>query len=119
MKKIIIAILFINLLTGCATTSSDVIQIGKNTYTLSVGHTGLGSGLTSHAELRTEGIKKAAAYCNSKNQELHLDSTQSNGVAGWGSIDDTINFMCFATDDPKNSEVQLRPNPNTVIKVEK
>ena len=53
------------------------------------------------------------------NQELHLDSTQSNGVAGWGSIDDTINFMCFDTDDPKYKEVQMRPNPNTVIKVEK
>ena len=117
MKKIVFISAIV--LSGWATTTSDVIQIGKNTYTLSVGHTALGSGLTSHAELRTEGIKKAAAYCNSKNQELHLDSTQNSGVAGWGSIDDTINFMCFDRDDPKNNEVQMRQSPSTVIKVEK
>lgn len=119
MKKLALSLPLLFSVVACSTTSSDVIQIGKNTYTLSVSHTGLGSGLTSHAELRTEGIKKAAAYCQSKNQELHLDSTQSTGVAGWGSIDDTVNFMCFSSDDPKNNEVQMRPNPSAVVKIEK
>lgn len=106
-------------LAGCATTTTEPVQIGKDSYMLSAGHTGLGSGLTSHAELRDIAVRKAAAFCQTKNQVLHLDSTQSTGVAGWGSIDDTVTFMCFDQNDQRNTEVNMRPSSTATIKLEK
>jgi len=100
-------------LAGCATTVDEPIPIGKNTYTITVSHPGLGSGLTSHAELRRQAMIKANQFCVGKGKEMQVDSVSGTGVAGWGAIDDTVNFMCVDHASP----VQLRPAPNAVIEV--
>lgn len=111
MKKLFIVISLA--LTACATNIQEPISIGKNTYTVSVSHTTVGSGLTSHSELRRLALIKANSFCVEKGKELQVDSTSGSGVAGWGSIDDTVNFMCLDNAAP----VQLRQNPNMVIEV--
>lgn len=102
-------------LTGCTTTVQDPVLIGKNTYMISVSHTAFGSGLTSHSDLRRQALVAANKFCTSKGQELQVDSLSGSGVAGFGSIDDTVNFMCLDHASP----VQLRQTPNAVIEVQK
>lgn len=110
----LVAVAFVALaLTACATTVDEPIPIGRNSYMVVVSHTALGSGLTSHAELRRQAIIKANQFCVSKGRELQVDSTSGEGTPGFGSIDDTVNFMCRDHASP----VQLRQEPNTVIEV--
>jgi hypothetical protein len=91
MKKIGIILI---ICTGCATNTSDILKIGSDRYTISAAHTGLGSGLTSHSELREAAIKKATEFCETKNLNFELISSETNGVPGITSIDDTLNFYC-------------------------
>ena len=98
---------------GCATTVEEPVLIGRNSYMIVVSHTALGSGLTSHALLIQQAIIKARQFCASKGRQFQVDSISGSGAAGFGSIDNTINFMC----PRKAKSVHLRQSPNTVIEV--
>ncbi len=117
MKKF--SLIFTFILLGCSTTS-DVIKIGRNSYTINVSHTTIGSGLSSHGELRDEGLKKASEFCRARNLDLHLDSAVSAGEAGWGSIDDTINFSCLPKELSDGiTVIQMPSNPHDEIELMK
>jgi hypothetical protein len=112
-RRIIRLMIVVGVLGGCATTVESPVSIGKNTFMISVGHTALGSGLTSHAELVHQAVVEANQFCEQQNEEMQLDTVTNSGVAGFGSIDNTITFMCVAHAQP----VQLRPSPNAVIEL--
>jgi hypothetical protein len=106
------------LTTACATKVSDVMPIGKDTYMLDVDHAALGSGLTSHAELRQAAIKRANEFCMGQAKEMRLSHVSSEGHAGWGSISTSLTFMCFVQGDPRNTPVKIEKDPDTVIRIE-
>jgi len=112
-RPFVILMIATGALIGCSTTVESPVPIGKNTFMTSVGHTAIGSGLTSHAELLHQAVVSANQFCEQKNQEMQLDTVSENGVAGFGAINNTITFMCVSHSQP----VQLRPSPSTVIEL--
>ena len=65
-------------------------------------------------------FKKANEFCRTRNLDLHLDSAVSTGEAGWGSIDDTINFSCMAKELPDGiTVIQMPVNPHDEVELMK
>ncbi len=106
-------LLGLTVLAGCSTTVMEPMKIGKDSYTINVSHTAVGSGLTSHAELRQQALQSATRFCTSKSKELQVDSWDGSGIPGHGSIDEAVNFMCL----DHAEQVKLRPKANEVIEV--
>ena len=113
MPRIVTGVTIALILSGCATTVDEPIAIGKDTYMTSVSHGPLGSGLVSHSELKRQAIVRANVFCENTGKEMQVDSISGTGTPGFGSIEDTVTFMCVDS----AQQVHLRPTPNSVIEV--
>lgn len=101
-------------LTGCASTS-EVIQMGKDTYT--VGATV--RGFQSHSDARTLGLKKASEYCTSMGKVVSVTNTRSSGVSGWTPLDSEVIFRCLDENDSENQRPIFKKEADTKIEISK
>lgn len=115
MKKILIPAIIATLIISGCTSTSEVLKIGKDTYTVS----STVRGFHSHADAKEMTLKRATEYCASMSKEIAVTNTASSGAAGWTPLGSDVIFRCL---DSKDSDYQ-RPNfqsePTTKIQIEK
>lgn len=88
------SICFSLFLASCYASVDPPVQL-ENSYSVSAYHTALGSGLSSHSEIRQLAIKRGQKFCAHRKQEFRMISFFGTGNPGWGSIDETVNFRCI------------------------
>jgi hypothetical protein len=103
--------LLLSALAGCATISSDVVPIGRDTYQMSM----TGVGFATQANTNIKALKAANAYCEKMNRRMVFQHNSESGVYGWSPRQDNLVFMCLNTDDPEYARTKVQPNPDVVI----
>jgi hypothetical protein len=89
------ALLFI-LLVGCSSVT-DVIPMGKDTYT--VGATMSGN-FPSWPEVKGLAYKRSNEYCAGLGKNMVPVKTETHGARGWTPLEAEVTFQCLASDDP-------------------
>lgn len=84
------------LLAGCSSVT-DVVPVGKDTYT--VGATMSGN-FPSWPEVKGLAMKRGNEYCASLHKNLVLVKTETHGARGWTPLEAEITFECLAANDP-------------------
>ena len=82
------ALLFVLLLTGCA--SSGVVQTGPESYMLAKSEWGFTSGAVHSARL----IQEASNFCISKGQQINVITSRSNDVEFGKTPAAEVHFQC-------------------------
>ena len=103
--RILSFIVVVLLLTGCFSTTTGVMQIGENTYTV----TASGYNYNISGPQQKAIHKKASAFCSSIGKKVTVQSLQSRGGEA------SMVFHCFAEDDPNYKPVIMENTPDTVI----
>jgi hypothetical protein len=98
-------------LAGCATISSDVVSIGKDTYQLSM----TGVGFATQANTNMKALRAANGYCDKIGKHMVFQHSAESGVYGFSPRQDNLVFMCLSEDDPAYSRTQVRKDPDVVI----
>jgi len=80
------------LLVGCVTVT-DPVPVGKDTYMIGLGAHG---GFSSDAELLSQSIKAATAFCASQHRTIEVQSTNASGVQMWTPQSNQVFFKCVA-----------------------
>jgi hypothetical protein len=88
--------LLIGALAGCATISSDVVPIGKDTYQLSM----TGVGFATQANTNIKALKAANAYCDKLGKHMVSQHSEESGVYGFSPRQDQLVFKCVGDGDP-------------------
>lgn len=94
--KTLISVALALLLTACG-GMSDVMQVGKDTYSLGSSQVW---GMTSWETMRAEAEKKAIAFCTTKGLHMVEVSVQTRGARGWTPMDTSLTFRCVNDSDP-------------------
>src|ERR1700739_4008525 len=96
-------------LAGCG--SANIINLGPDTYSVSVTRLGVSGGATG---ARAEAYDLGHQECARRGGEFIVVREGVRGTPGLpGSAD--VDFRCLAADDPDYKRPTLRPMPNTVI----
>jgi hypothetical protein len=82
-------------LGGCATISSDVVPIGKDTYQLSM----TGVGFATQANTNIKALKAANVYCDKMGKHMVLQHSAESGVYGFSPRQDQLVFKCVHDGD--------------------
>ncbi len=106
MKIIILMFLFV-ILTGCV--SSGVLEMGPNTYTITVQRPPMAGGV---AAAKGEAMKEAKDYCANQFQKVLVQRYVDQ--PGYPSTS-SITFMCLNPDDPELQRPHYRSDPNVII----
>jgi len=106
-----LTLLLISGLTSCATISSDVVPIGRDTYQLSM----TGVGFATQANTNIKALKAANAYCDKMNTHLVFQHSSQSGVYGFSPRQDNLVFMCLSADDPEYARTKVQRDPDVVI----
>ncbi len=86
MKKIVLVLLMVMTITGCA--SSGIVKYSENEmYITEASNWGI-----SHGTLRMDAMKKAKELCGEKNVKIISD--EMGGVTGWSATTVNIRFRC-------------------------
>lgn len=86
------------LIAGCASTSTGVVPIGKDTYMVSI-HGARG---TSQGDMRAMAFREASVYCISQKREVQPLSVKSNGYIPYvRNAEAEVQFRCLSSDDPE------------------
>lgn len=85
------------LITGCVTTASKPVPVGKDTYQLSM----TGVGFATQANTNMKALEAANAYCDSLGLHMVPKNSAESGVYGWSPRQDSLVFMCLTADDPR------------------
>ncbi len=80
---------------GCATISSDVLPIGKDTYQSSM----TGGRFATQPNTNIKALKAANAYCDKMGKHMVLQHSAESGVYGFSPRQDQLVFMCVGDDD--------------------
>jgi hypothetical protein len=112
MKRILLQVSCILIVTGCA--SSGVVPIGKDTFMISDrGH----SGMTSAGSLKAGIYREGMAYCASEGKEFQPIHEQwvecVPNTFHWASAE--IQFRCLNKNDPELSRPTMKPEANIRI----
>jgi len=92
MRKIIfIAVALI--LSGCVSTSG-VLPMGKDTYSLTVSVSGSGFDADNATKAKKEAITQAADYCKNLGKEVLVQNVSGRSLVSGGSVYDII-FQCL------------------------
>lgn len=114
MKKWGIIASCVGLLAGCVSTS-DVLEVGRDTYSVS----STSDGYRSAAAAREHAFQAGAAKCSGMGKHFMLvnESTARTRM----NIDTTTNvvFRCLSADDPAYVRPDVKPAPNMVIENQK
>jgi hypothetical protein len=102
-------------LVAC-TTTTDITQIGKDTYMVSAeSRGGIGRSTTTQAA-----VQKAAQFCTGQGKNLVLSHQNDSGYAGWTPVDATVTFQCLSNSDPEYQRVHMRQdNGTSTVVIEK
>jgi hypothetical protein len=106
MKAVFLSWLAV-LCTGCITTGSDVVPVGKDTYQMSM----TGVGFATQANTNIKALKAANDYCDKLGKHMVPKSTTEAGVYGWSPRQDNLVFMCLDSNDPR----YLHPEPAQTV----
>ena len=91
------------LLVACA-SSSGVLQMGPDTYTVSVGVSATGSISGNDARAKKKALTEANEFCSKKGKQILVQNTGMSST-GHGSTSEVI-FQCLESSDPA---MQVRP----------
>ena len=97
-------------LAACATISSDVVSIGKNTYQLNM----TGVGFATQANTSMKALKAATAYCGKLGKNLVLRHSAESGVYGFSPRQDQLVFQCLRADDPAYSRTSVQKDADVI-----
>src|SRR3984893_9697122 len=95
----------IGALAGCATISSDVVPIGKDTYQLSM----TGVGFATQANTNVKALRAANQYCDKMGKHLVFQHNGEAGVYGWSPRQSNLTFLCLSADDPEYKRAKVQP----------
>jgi hypothetical protein len=115
MKKITLA--FVLSLTACA-SSTGVMKMGRDTYTITTGASPVRGGMGG---ARESAFAEATEYCAKMNKEILVTNengtgTNTNGFAGGSS---RLTFRCLDANDPEMSQRPVyEPAPTVNINVQ-
>jgi len=98
-------------LTACATISSDVVPIGKNTYQLNM----TGVGFATQGNTSIKALKAANAYCNKMGKQMEFQHSSQSGVYGFSPRQDQLVFQCLSPDDAADARTQIHKDADVVI----
>jgi hypothetical protein len=104
-------VLLIATLVGCATISSDVVPIGRDTYQMSM----TGVGFATQANTNIKALKAANAYCEKTGKRMVFQHNSESGIYGWSPRQDNLVFMCLNADDPEYARTKVQRDPDVVI----
>jgi hypothetical protein len=102
MKKTL-PIIAAALLTACA-SSSGVLPIGPDTYTISVGVSATGSISGNNARAKREALTEANEFCEKRGKQILVQNSGMNSTM-YGSTSEIV-FRCLSAND---AEMQVRP----------
>lgn len=85
------------LLTGCVTVGSRPVAVGKDTYQMSM----TGVGFATQANTNIKALKSANDFCSNLGLHMVPKNSAESGVYGWSPRQDSLVFMCLASDDPR------------------
>ena len=86
------ALLAVTLLISCAAETSHIVQIKKDTYTLSY-KVGI-SRAVNWVELKVEALQRASDYCRSLGQTMVRPQVDSNHATGLTPKEARVTFLC-------------------------
>ena len=110
--KIILSLLGVLALTGCA--NSGVQSIGKDSYLVSVRVS-----FSGQSGAKTDALTSANIHCASLGKQMMLGNISSSECALRGGCGEAqIIFSCLSNDDPRYQTSQMRKEPDTVIQVQ-
>ena len=109
MKHLLICFI----LVGC-TSTTGVMQLGKDTYTLSSEAHGTGSISGNDIKAKQSALSEANAYCLKLGKVINVKNTNMSST-GFGSTSELI-FQCLDNDDPSYARPEYRREP--AIKIE-
>lgn len=92
------------LVSGCATISSEVVPIGKDTYQLSM----TGVGFATQANTNIKALKAANAYCGRMGKRMVLQHSAESGVYGFSPRQDQLVFMCVDDNDRASAKGEVQ-----------
>ena len=103
-------------LVSCASTTTGIVPMGRDTYMIAKeqgsGFPGLG---TMKGEIITEGVQ----FCQKQGKEFQITATKETQppyILG-NYPRSEIEFMCLSPGDKELQRPKLQPVPNTVIQV--
>ncbi len=100
-------------LISCA-SSSGVLQMGRDTYTISAGVAGTGSVSGNDTKAKREALAEANAFCVRKGKEIVVQNISMSSTYA-GSTSDLV-FQCLDANDPAlNARPAYRKEPNVII----
>ena len=97
----LIAIAFF--LSGCI-SSSGVLQLGPDTYTISAGTAGTGSISGNDTGAKRKALTEANSFCAKKGKQILVQNTGMKSTV-YGSTNDIV-FQCLDASDPA---LKIRP----------
>lgn len=105
--------LIAGLLSAC-TSSSGVLQLAPNTYTISAGVAGTGSVSGNDTQAKREALVQANQHCNNQGKQIIVENTKMSSTYA-GSTSELI-FKCL-TDAEANiqSNTKYRKEADVVI----
>jgi hypothetical protein len=104
------------LLIGCASTTTGVVPMGRDTYMIAKEQ---GSGFPGLGTMKGEIITEAVQFCAKQGKEFQIISTKETQppyILG-NYPRSEIEFMCLNAGDKELQRPKLQPVPNTVIQV--
>lgn len=85
------------IMAGCVTVGSKPVQVGKDTYQMSM----TGVGFATQANTNIKALTRAGEYCSSMGLHMVPKNSAESGVYGWSPRQDNLVFMCLRSDDPR------------------
>lgn len=79
-------------LTGCV-TMTEPVPMGQDTFMLGLGARG---GFSSDAELLSQSVRAAGAFCARQGRRVEVQSTNASGVQMWTPQSNQVIFKCMA-----------------------
>ena len=89
MKKAPVALLALACV-GCVSVS-EVIPVGKNTYTVSAEMSG---NFPSWSEVKQLAMKRANEHCGSMGRYMTIEKWETHGARGWTPLNAELTFHC-------------------------
>jgi hypothetical protein len=87
------------LITGGCASRTGVLQMGKDTYTLSVGVAGTGSVSGNNTSAKRQALTEANQYCVKMGKQILVKNTSLNSTMA-GSTSELV-FQCLGEHDPQ------------------
>lgn len=89
-------------LTGCVTVGSKPVEVGPDTYQMSM----TGVGFATQANTNMKALEAAGDFCTQRGLHMVPKNSSESGVYGWSPRQDSLVFMCLRADDPRYTAPQ-------------